>query len=60
MKCILLDDVNESGGTELSRAEQEQWLGVYMAYMEAKPKCRRAEEQRRTAAHLSGNCPERQ
>lgn len=44
MKWVLLDDVNESGGTELSRAAQQQWLGVYMAYMEARPKCRRAED----------------
>ena len=35
MKYILMDYVQEHGWTELTRAEQEHWLGVYRAYMEA-------------------------
>ena len=35
MRYILLDYVNESGWPALARAEQEQWLGAYRAYMEA-------------------------
>jgi hypothetical protein len=35
MKYALLDYVNESGWPELTRAEQEHWLGAYKAYMEA-------------------------
>ncbi len=35
MRYALLDYVNESGWPELSRAEQEHWLGAYRAYMEA-------------------------
>jgi hypothetical protein len=35
MKYILLDYVGESGWPELTRAEQEHWLGAYRAYMQA-------------------------
>jgi hypothetical protein len=35
---MLLDYVNESGWPELSRNEQEHWLGAYRAYMEAMKK----------------------
>lgn len=35
MRYMLLDYVQESGWTELSKSEQEHWLGVYRAYMEA-------------------------
>jgi len=35
MQYILMDYVGEGGWTELSRAEQEQWLGAYKAYMTA-------------------------
>src|SRR5580693_7240574 len=35
MKYMLLDYVHEGGWHELSRAEQERWLGVYKAYMQA-------------------------
>jgi len=38
MQYILLDYVNESGWPTLTRAEQEQWLGAYKAYMEAMTK----------------------
>jgi hypothetical protein len=38
MKYILLDYVNESGWPQLTRAEQEHWLGAYRAYMEAMTK----------------------
>lgn len=38
MKYILLDYVNESGWPELTRSEQEHWLGAYRAYMEAMAK----------------------
>src|SRR5262249_26046197 len=38
MQYILLDYVNESGWPMLTRAEQEQWLGAYKAYMEAMTK----------------------
>ena len=34
-KYILLDYVTESGWPELTKAEQEHWLGAYRAYMEA-------------------------
>jgi hypothetical protein len=34
-KYILLDYVAESGWPELTKAEQEHWLGAYRAYMEA-------------------------
>ncbi len=35
MKYVLLDYVNEAGWPQLTRAEQEHWLGAYRAYMEA-------------------------
>lgn len=35
MKYVLLDYVREAGWTELTRAEQEHWLGAYKAFMEA-------------------------
>lgn len=38
MQFILMDYVQETGWPELSRAEQEQWLGAYRAYMEAMAK----------------------
>ncbi|MBV8812042.1 MAG: YciI family protein [Acidobacteriaceae bacterium] len=38
MKYILLDYVNEAGWPQLTRAEQEQWLGAYKGYMEAMTK----------------------
>ena len=38
MKYVLLDYVQEHGWHELSRSEQEHWLGAYRAYMEAMTK----------------------
>ena len=38
MKYMLMDYVYEGGWPELSRAEQEHWLGAYRAYMEAMSK----------------------
>ena len=38
MKYILMEYVNEAGWPTLTRAEQEQWLGAYRAYMEAMTK----------------------
>lgn len=35
MKYLLMDYVNESGWPRLTTAEQERWLGVYRAYVEA-------------------------
>jgi hypothetical protein len=35
MKYILMDYVNESGWPQLTREEQEHWLGAYRAYMQA-------------------------
>jgi hypothetical protein len=35
MQYILMDYVNEDGWPMLSRAEQEHWLGAYVAYMKA-------------------------
>lgn len=35
MKYILMDYVAEGGWPELTKAEQEHWLGGYRAYMEA-------------------------
>ncbi len=35
MKYILLDYVTESGWPELTKDQQEHWLGAYKAYMEA-------------------------
>ena len=38
MQYILLDYVSEAGWPQLTRAEQERWLGAYRAYMEAMTK----------------------
>ncbi|SRR6266404_251598 len=38
MKYILMDYVNEAGWPQLTRAEQEHWLGAYKAFMEAMTK----------------------
>jgi hypothetical protein len=38
MQYILMDYVNESGWPQLTKAEQEHWLGAYKAYMEAMTK----------------------
>ena len=38
MKYLLMDYVREQGWPTLTRAEQEQWLGAYKAYMEAMTK----------------------
>ena len=38
MRYMLLDYVKESGWLELSKTEQEHWLGAYRAYMEAMSK----------------------
>jgi hypothetical protein len=38
MKYLLMDYVNEGGWPALTKAEQEQWLGAYVAYMEAMKK----------------------
>jgi hypothetical protein len=38
MKYMLMDYVGEAGWPQLTRAEQEQWLGAYRAYMEAMTK----------------------
>lgn len=38
MQYILMDYVGEQGWPQLTRAEQEQWLGAYKAYMEAMTK----------------------
>jgi hypothetical protein len=38
MRYILMDYVNESGWPQLTKAEQEHWLGAYKAYMEAMTK----------------------
>jgi hypothetical protein len=35
MQYALLDYVYDAGWPQLSRAEQQQWLGAYRAYMEA-------------------------
>ncbi len=35
MKYVLLDYVREAGWPQLTRAEQEHWLGAYKAFMEA-------------------------
>jgi hypothetical protein len=35
MEFLLLDYVRENGWRELSREEQERWLGTYKAYMQA-------------------------
>jgi hypothetical protein len=38
MQYILMDYVNEAGWPQLTKAEQEHWLGAYKAYMEAMAK----------------------
>jgi hypothetical protein len=38
MKYILMDYVREAGWLELTKPEQEQWLGAYVAYLEAMTK----------------------
>jgi hypothetical protein len=38
MRYILMDYVNESGWPQLTKEEQEHWLGAYKAYMEAMTK----------------------
>jgi hypothetical protein len=35
MQYILMDYVNEDGWPTLSHADQERWLGAYVAYMKA-------------------------
>jgi hypothetical protein len=35
MQYILMDYVQEDGWNQLTRAEQQHWLGAYKAYMEA-------------------------
>ena len=38
MKYILMDYVSEAGWLQLTKPEQEHWLGAYIAYMEAMAK----------------------
>lgn len=38
MQYILLDYVSEAGWPQLTKSEQEHWLGAYKAYMEAMSK----------------------
>ena len=38
MQYMLMDYVGEAGWPQLTRAEQERWLGAYRAYMEAMTK----------------------
>ncbi|HEU5262830.1 MAG TPA: YciI family protein [Gemmatimonadales bacterium] len=38
MKYMLMDYVGEAGWPQLTRAEQEHWLGAYKAYVEAMTK----------------------
>jgi hypothetical protein len=38
MKYMLMDYVQENGWMQLSRTEQEHWLGAYRGYMEAMTK----------------------
>src|SRR5271168_2366527 len=38
MKYILMDYVGEAGWPQLTREEQQHWLGAYRAYMEAMTK----------------------
>ena len=38
MKYILMDYVHEAGWPQLTKAEQEHWLGAYIAYTEAMSK----------------------
>jgi hypothetical protein len=46
MQYILMDYVNDSGWPQLTKAEQQHWLGAYMAYVEA---------MRKAGVLLSGN-----
>ena len=38
MRYILMDYVGEAGWPELTKADQEQWLGAYRAYIDAMAK----------------------
>ncbi len=38
MQYILMDYVNEAGWPQLTRAEQQHWLGAYKAYLQAMTK----------------------
>jgi hypothetical protein len=38
MKYMLMDYVGEAGWPQLTKSEQEHWLGTYRAYMEAMTK----------------------
>ena len=38
MQYILMDYVGEAGWPQLTKAEQEHWLGAYIAYVEAMTK----------------------
>lgn len=38
MQYILMDYVSKAGWPQLTKAEQEHWLGAYRAYMEAMTK----------------------
>jgi len=38
MQYILMDYVNEYGWPQLTKAEQEHWLGAYKVYMESMTK----------------------
>ncbi len=38
MQYILMNYVNEAGWPQLTKAEQEHWLGAYRAYVEAMTK----------------------
>ena len=38
MKYMLMDYVGEAGWPQLTKSEQEHWLGAYRAYMEAMTK----------------------
>ena len=38
MKYILMDYVHEAGWPQLTKAEQEHWLGAYIAYVDAMKK----------------------
>src|SRR5579864_125558 len=40
MKYILMDYVGEAGWPKLTKAEQEHWLGAYLAYTDAMAKSR--------------------
>ncbi len=38
MKYILMDYVNDADWPQLTKSEQEHWLGAYRAFMEAMTK----------------------